>query len=230
MNWKAKIKQAIPPALLNNFLLTFPLLYETDLVYYETNLRRDHGIDELLSQLSLSLTLEGNIIECGSSRCGASIIMAKYMQAKQVHKTIYACDSFAGFDRVELEKEREAGFTEASDTAFTSTSYEYVQKKIKKLGVADRVIPIKGFFQETLPYLKSNFCFALIDCDLKDSIIYCAETIWPNLSSQGRIVFDDYLAEDYRAARSGIDFFWHKYENEILEHGLLNRLYYVCKK
>jgi hypothetical protein len=230
MNWKAKIKRLTPPILLNNLLLTFPALYQTDLVYYETNLRQNHGIEELLAQLSLVVDKEGNIIECGSSRCGASVIMAKQLQAKHRHKLIYACDSFEGFNRFELEQERKAGFTEAPDSAFTSTSYEYVKKKIKKLGVDDMVVPIKGFFQETLPHLKSNFCFALIDCDLKDSIIYTAETIWPNLISGGRMLFDDYAAEDYRAARLGVDFFINKYQHEIAAHGFMNRLYYACKK
>lgn len=230
MNWKAGIKHLIPPALLNNLLLTFPALYQTNIVYYETNLRQNQGIEELLAQLNLVLDRAGDIIECGSSRCGASVIMAKQLQSKQVHKIIYACDSFEGFDRLELEKERKASLTEAPDSAFTSTSYEYVKKKVEKLGVDHIVVPIKGFFQETLPHLKANFCFALIDCDLKDSIIYTAEMIWPNLVSGGRMVFDDYTAEDYRAARLGIDFFINKYQHEIAEHGLMNRLYYACKK
>jgi hypothetical protein len=230
MNWKAKIKQAVPAPVLNNVLLTFPSLYRTQLVYYETNLREDDGIAELLTQLNMVLNIEGNILECGSSRCGASIIMANYLKSKQTPKIIYACDSFEGFDRAELGKEREAGLSQASDRAFTSTSYEYVKKKIEKLGVEDLVIPIKGFFQDTLPSLRSDFCFALVDCDLKDSLVFCAETIWPKLMNHGRIVFDDYASEQYRGARLGIDVFVNKYKDEISEHGLMSRLYYVCKK
>jgi Macrocin-O-methyltransferase (TylF) len=230
MYWKASIKRLIPPALLNNFLLTFPVLYHTELVYYETNLHYNHGIEDLLAQLNPVLDIEGDIIECGSSRCGASIIMAKHLQSKQVHKTIYACDSFEGFDPAELERERRDGLANASDSAFTSTSYEYVKRKIKKLSVENMVVPVKGFFQQTLPYLNSNLCFALIDCDLQDSIIYTAETIWPKLVNSGRIVFDDYTAEYYLGARLGIDYFINKYRREIAAYGLMNRLYYACKK
>jgi hypothetical protein len=230
MNWKVRIKHAIPVPLLNALLLTFPFLHRTKLVCYETTLQENHGIDELLMQLSMVLGIRGDIIECGSSRCGASIIMANYLRSKHVHRIIYACDSFEGFNPIELDRERQAGLTEVSDGVFTSTSYEYVKRKIEKLGVEDMVVPIKGFFQDTLPQLESNFCFALIDCDLRESIIYCAEAIWPKLMSDGRIVFDDYTSEFFRGARLGIEFFVNKYGREISEHGLMNRLYYVCKK
>lgn len=227
---KEKIRYIIPPSILNDLLLRFPFLYRTKLVYYETNLKANHGIDELLMQLERVLDIDGNIIECGSSLCGTSIIMANYINSKQVNKIIYACDSFEGFDLVELNKEKQAELTKASDNAFTVTSYEYVKRKIKKLEVEDVVVPIKGFFQETLPHIKSNFCFAFIDCDLKESTVYCAETIWPNLISNGRLVFDDYGNEEFRGARLGIETFVNKYKNEISNYGLMNRLYYVCKK
>ena len=230
MNWKVAIKQKIPPFILNRFLLAFPFLYRTKLVNYETNLESNFGIEDLLSQLGFVLDVKGNIIECGSSRCGATVIMANYLRSRGTHKTIYACDSFEGFRLSELNKERKLNLTKALDEAFTSTSYEYVKRKIKKLGVDDIAVPVKGFFQDTLAQINSDFCFALIDCDLKDSLVYCAEVIWPNLASNGRMVFDDYTNEYFKGARLGVELFINKYKNEISESGLLNRLYYVCKK
>jgi hypothetical protein len=176
------------------------------------------------------LGLEGNIIECGSARCGASIIMAYHLRARGCTKSVYACDSFEGFDHAELRRERASGLTTASEKSFTSTSYRYVQTKLAKLGVNGVVLPVKGFFQTTLPCISSEFCCALVDCDFRDSVIYCAETIWPHLVSGGRILFDDYTSEDFRGARLGIDDFIEKYENEIEEHGLLNHLYLVKKR
>jgi hypothetical protein len=104
-----------------------------------------------------------------------------------------------------------------------------VQKKIAALGFQNVVIPIKGYFQDTLPNLSGPFCLALIDCDLKDSLVYSAETIWPNLLSRGCILFDDYLDAEFRGAKQGVDIFVEKHQAEISEHGLLNRLYYVRK-
>ena len=221
MSLKTALKNLIPPDTLNNFLLTFPSLYRTRIINYETNLQLNHGIDDLLAQLTKVMDLQGNIIECGSSRCGASIIMANYLRSKDIHKTIYACDSFEGFDLAELARERMVGLTVAVDQAFTSTSYEYVKRKITKLGLEDTIVPIKGFFETTLPHLKFSVCFALIDCDLRDSTIFCAETIWPNLVSGGGIVFDDYKNDYWKGARYGVDQFVSNYKDHISEHGLI---------
>jgi hypothetical protein len=229
-SWIAKVKHAIPPALLNTVLPRFPFLYGTKLVYYETNLRNAGGIDELLAHMTAVLDVEGDIIECGSSRCGTSIIMARYLRTRQVNKKILACDSFEGFDQSELQHEQMAGLTTASSSDFTSTSYEYVQKKISALGFQDMIIPIKGYFADTLPRITGPFCLALIDCDLRDSLVYSAETIWPNLSHGGRILFDDYLEPEFKGAKQGVDIFVEKYCNEFAEHGLLNRLYYILKR
>jgi glycosyltransferase involved in cell wall biosynthesis len=227
--WKKMLKHAIPQTVLNTILLSFPFLYHTRLVFYETNLQAGGGIDELLDQMSTVLDVKGNIVECGCSRCGASIIMAKYLQAQQVEKQILACDSYEGFDRLELENERKDGLTTVPSNAFTSTSYGYVQKKIAALGFQHRVLPIKGYFQDSLPKINGPFCMVLIDCDLRESLMYSAETLWPKLSSGGRMLFDDYLDPRFKGAKQGVDLFLEKHRHEITAHGLLNRLYYICK-
>ena len=229
MNLKRTIKRAIPKWILNKILLTFPIIYSLKFVNYETNMSVE-AISELLKQLSLALELEGNIIECGSSRCGASVIIAKYLQSNRTKKLIYACDSFEGFDQNELHKEKDAGLTNTPDNSFTSTSIIYVKSKITALGVDSIVIPIKGYFKDTLPNIDSKFCFALVDCDLRESMVFCAEAIWPSLVSGGQILFDDYTDNDFMGARLAIDQFIDKYRNEIQEHRLLSRLYSVVKK
>ena len=93
MYWKARIRHSIPPYIMNNILLQFPFLYRTKLIYYETGLAPYNGIDDLLNQLEMVIDIQGNIIECGSSLCGASIIMANYLSSKGIRKSICACDS-----------------------------------------------------------------------------------------------------------------------------------------
>jgi hypothetical protein len=229
MDWKAAAKRAIPPTLLNNLLLTFPALYRTRIVRYETTLAAGHGIDDLVLQLEQVLLLEGEIIECGSSRCGASVIMANELHARGVRKTIYACDSFTGFDRLELANEKRLGLTGASDRAFTSTSLAYVKQKLRRLGVDGTVVPVQGYFRDTLPQFVSPLCFALVDCDLRESMTYCAETLWPRLVAGARMVFDDYCEPNFKGAKLAVDAFVAHYGAEIAEHGLLRRLYCVRK-
>ena len=230
MGWKSILKKGLPTPLLNWVLLTFPVLYRLKLVTYESNLVPLNGVAELLEHLDSVLDLDGDIIECGCSRCGGTCIMANYLKEKGVTKTIHACDSFAGFDLNELRREREAGWTTVADSAFTSTSYEYVIKKIKKLGFDDVINVVPGYFQDTLPQLHATFCFALIDTDLKDSLVFCAETIWPNLVGGGLILFDDYIDPDFKGARYGIDEFVAHYGESIAHHGLGDRFYWVIKK
>jgi hypothetical protein len=233
MSWKVKIRHHInhlvPVSIVNNLLLAWPALYATKAVNFETNLSPT-ATRELLSQIDMALDVEGNIIECGSARGGTTVIMANFLRLKKVQKLIYACDSFEGFDRAELQQERKAGLTIVQDSAFTHTSYEYVLSKVNRLGFGEAVRPVKGFFKSTLPNLESKWCLGFIDCDLKESLTYCAETIWPNLSPGGRLVFDDYTCDYFRSARSAVDAFVATHASEIFGHGLKRELYYVCKR
>ena len=89
---------------------------------------------------------------------------------------------------------------------------------------------MKGFFEETLPPLDRRFALALIDCDLEKSINFSSECIWPKLSKGGIMLFDEYNNRFYKGARIAIENFVKKHQNEIEQHFLMNRLYYVKKK
>jgi hypothetical protein len=228
---KARIGRIIPQSILNCVLLKFPFLYRTSFVNYESYSIEGGGVDDLLQQLKMVSTLTGNIVECGSARCGSSILIAKFLHSNGIQKKIFSLDLFGnGLDASELSEERKGGLTRVSDKAFTYNSYEYVLKKIKKLGFGNTVFPIKGFFSETLPLINSKFCLSFIDCDLSKSIEYCAEKIWPETVSQGIMLFDDYGSQDYKGVKPTVDAFVKRYKDQIEQHGLLNRLYYVRKK
>lgn len=224
----SRIRRRLPPSV----LLRFPFVYKLPFVKYESLLQEANGIEDLLTKLDRVMKLNGDIIECGSAYCGTSIIIANYLRAKGTTKRVYALDFFgAGFDLHELEEERRLGLTAIKDDAFTvGYSYEYVKKKIDRLGLSDTIIPVKGHFRDTLPDIDSEFCLTLIDCDLKNSITYCVETIWPRVPKNGIILFDDYETYDiFRGPKIAIDEFLDKHKNEISEHGMLNRLYYIVK-
>ncbi len=229
MTWKETIKHLIPPVILNNFLLAFPGLYGTRLVNYETPITAV-GIEDLTSMVEKTAALSGDIIECGSSRCGASIHMARRLGELGVRKTIYACDSFEGFDREELRRDTLKGWTNVSERAFTSTSYDYVQKKLAKLGLTGQIKPIQGYFQNTLPSLNARFCLVFIDCDLHDSMLYCAKTLWPRLSPGGYMIFDDYNDPHFSGAALAVDEFVREMKGEIASHGLMQRMYCAVKR
>jgi predicted O-methyltransferase YrrM len=223
------VKRRIPPQVLNQTLLRFPALYRLRLVNFESNLDAA-AVEVLLDELGQTFDLPGDIVECGVSRGGASVLMARCLQRAGVAKRIYACDSFQGFDRAELARERSAGLATSPEDAFTSTSLAYVQAKLRALGVGDVVVPVPGYFQDTLGELDVKPAFAFVDCDLRDSLVYCAETLWPRLPPGGRMVFDDYLADGWSGARLGIDAFVAEHQDEIASHGLRGSLYCVEKR
>ena len=225
----SRIRHKLPTSL----LLKFPFIYRLPFVKYESLLQESKGLEDLLTKLNSVLNLSGDIIECGSAYCGTAVIIAKHLKLKGITKKVYALDFFgSGFDLEELKEERRLGLTEIKDDAFTGGySYEYVKKKIDKLAVSDTVIPVRGHFRDTLPQLKTEFCLSLIDCDLKNSITYCAEMIWPRVPKNGIMLFDDYKTYHvFRGPKIAIDEFVGRHKNEILEHGVLNRLYYIVKK
>jgi len=224
---KGKIRNSLPEPVFNNLLLTFPFLYKTKFVNYESNIALGNSLEELFDELDKVLDLEGDIIECGCARCGTSILIADYLRRKGINKKIYACDTFGGFDQKEHNIEKKLGLTSSKPEAFAHNSYEYVIKKIKKLGFSENITPVKGFFEETLPKLHASFCFALIDCDLKNSIIFSAKHVWKNLSRDGIILFDDYTSDKFKGAKEGIDFFVNNFKKEIVDHGLKKNLYFV---
>ena len=86
-------------------------------------------------------------------------------------------------------------------------------------------------FRDTLPLLaaETRFSFALVDCDLQDSVSYCADTLWPRMVPGAVVAFDDYASDEFRGARFAVDAFVSGQTDDISSHGMLNRLYYARK-
>jgi len=225
---RVTIAKKIPPIILDNVLLSLPFLYQTKFINYES-LIDEGGIEDLRDGIDLVKDLPGNIIECGCARCGTSVILAQYLYSKNIRKKVYALDSFSGFDPNELEKEKQLGLTKVPSDAFTYGSYDYVKKKIQKLGLSQILVPVSGYFQNTLSKIDSNFCMALIDCDLGESLTYAAKNIWPRLVGNGLLFFDDYGSEGFMGVKLAVDKFVETHRSEIKSYGLSRRLYRVQK-
>jgi len=225
----AKLFHKIPGGLINNIFLMFPFIYKTDLINYETGTNPTQ-VNDLKEAINHTKNLKGEIIECGSNRCGTSSILGMHLKLKNINKKIYALDSFTGFDLEELQNERAAGLTTMPFGCYLNNSYNYVVKKIKKIKLTNFVIPIKGYFEETLPKLDMNFCFAFIDCDLGESIKFSAENIWPKLSSNGIIYVHDYDHPVFQNVKPHVDKFVIDHNNEIKASYPIDRTNMIVKK
>jgi len=219
----------LPKGVLDNFLLSFPSMYKNNFINYESGVAPD-DMKKLIDVIKEVKELPGDIIECGSNRCGTTAILANYLKSDRIEKKIFALDSFSGFDPKEIEEERKEGFTDFSPDSYHYNSYKYVVKKIEKLNLSDIIFPIKGYFQDTLPKIDSKFCLGFIDCDLRESITYTAEKIWSQLVEGGILFFHDYGYEHFKGVKPAVDKFVKKHLEQIEKHYRIYYSYYVKKK
>lgn len=218
--WRQRLRRGL--------LLRFPALYATGYIGYEQSLTPPE-VEALLSRLDISLDVPGEIIECGCFLCGTTYRLARHLQQRGSDKRIYACDTFRGFDPAEFASEVRRGEA-GRERDFAENDLSYVRRKLQRLGVAPKVHLVQGLFQETLAALAGPFAFAFIDCDLHDSMLYAARTIWPRLSPGGCCVFDDYRNDRFRGATRAVDTFLAEQSPTLAGHGpLLPKMYFAHK-
>jgi hypothetical protein len=202
---------------------------------YESTMGRS-GRKDLRELLDMIPRLPGEIVECGSHYCGTTMIMANYLRSQGVEKIIYACDSFGGFPADEFERERQLGRTNKPQATYTEAGqYEHVNEKILRMGMDKQVQVVKGLFQDSFPRWVSEWetrklCFVLVDCDLEESMLFCAHALWPLLVPGGVMAFDDYTSEEYQGARIAVDKFVAERPTDLGEHKLMRKLYLLRKK
>jgi len=223
------IAKKFPQNWINSLLLTFPRLYKTRFIGYESYLTSSK--QEILDALSLTQLIEGNIVEFGSARCGTSVLMGDFLKQNEIPKKIYALDTFgAGFDKGELARERLRGLTDEKEEDFTGeyNSFTYVQAKVKALQLERYIIPIQGMFQETFDSIEGKFSLAIVDCDVSESVKYSLESVWPRLTRGGVILIHDYYSKRFRGVNEVVDLFM-KEEPADREGQRLRRIYRIKK-
>jgi len=194
------------------FLLAFPRLYGTSIIAYESVM---YPVGRLVAIVNETQNVVGDIVECGANLCGTSCCIAVHLKKSKMNKKIFALDSFEGFQKKELVEEKRAGSTTIESDSFKYNSIAYVTKKIQALELQDYVIPIKGWFKDTLPTMQGPFSFALIDCALEKSAEECLQHIWPLLSKGGAMVIDDYEHTKFRGIKKAVDKFIENRAGEI---------------
>ena len=211
------LAKRFPQNWINSFLLSFPRLYKTRFIRYESYMTTN-AKHEILSALSLTQPIEGNIVEFGSARCGTAALIGNFLKQNKILKKIYAMDTFgAGFDREELARERSRGLTDAKEEDFTGeyNSLAYVQAKIKALQLERYVVPIQGLFQQTFNSIEGKFSLAIVDCNISESVKYSIESVWPRLTIGGMILVDNYASKKYRGVKRTVDLFVKKKTRQV---------------
>lgn len=133
--------------------------------------------------------IPGDIIEFGSFRGGSALFMAKLLQGWGSSKRVYALDTYEGMPPtdIEIDMHRAGDFADA-------TIDEIAQVRDEQ-GLTDRLMLVKGLFEQSLPPLLNGHTFSLVhvDCDIYHPIKFVLRAIDGHLSAGSYVAFDDPL-------------------------------------
>jgi O-methyltransferase len=129
--------------------------------------------------------LEGDLIEAGSWRGGASIFMRAALDSLGEQRTVFVADSFAGFPS--------DSSLDAYD--FLAAPLEDVKASFARLGLEDGVRFVPGFFEQTLPPLTGErWAIVRLDADTYAPTRLALRCLYPGLAPGGYLILDDYGA------------------------------------
>lgn len=147
--------------------------------------------------------IPGDLIEAGSWRGGAAILMRAVLKANGVSdKTVWAADSFEGVP----EPDPAAYPADAGDLNHTAEQLaiplEEVRGNFERYGLLDdRVRFLEGWFKDTLPTVKDReWSVVRLDGDLYESTMDSLRNLYPGLAVGGYLIVDDYIWDNCRQA------------------------------
>jgi O-methyltransferase len=161
----------------------------------------------------LARGVPGDCIETGVWRGGGSIYMRAVLNAYgATDRRVWAADSFEGLPapNPRYPADQSSTFHESPQLA---VSLEEVRANFERFGLLDEsVVFLKGWFSETLPSTHDQtWSLVRLDGDMYESTMDALTHLYPNLSTGGWLIVDDYkfvdsarqAVDDYRA-RNGI--------------------------
>jgi len=164
--------------------------------------------------------VEGDVIEAGAWRGGASMLIRATLDTLgEQRRNVFVADSFQGFPRVEAAPSD--GYDLGVDLAgcdYLAVPLEEVRANFARLGLDRGVEFIAGFFEETLHTLADRrWAIARLDGDTYDATRCSLEALYPNLSSGGYVILDDYVQIDQ--CREAVEDFRREHRiTEPIEH------------
>ena len=130
----------------------------------------------------LQENIPGDLIEAGIWRGGAGILMRAVLDEYGSDRTVWMADSFQGFPDTHKQ------------TPILPTSLEDVRANFRKYGLNGGTRFVEGWFEDTLPSLEhQTWALVRLDADLYTSTMTALECLYPQLSTGGFLIVDEYL-------------------------------------
>lgn len=163
--------------------------------------------------------VKGDFAEFGVYRGVSFEIWIPYAKAQK--KILYGVDSFCGMPEPTLSDYNKSGTTRYIKGVFNTKGSKDIVKRLNKTGFIKNkdYILFEGFVPEILKKFKKDiiFSFAYIDFDQYQSTVDAINFVWPRLSVNGLILFDDYISSLDRLASKAIKEFLKKKSNYVIE-------------
>jgi O-methyltransferase len=143
---------------------------------------------ELWQLVAESKKSHGALLEVGVWRGGTGALIAKKAEMEGIREMVYLCDTFKGVVKAGENDSKYSG-GEHADTSKTKVE-ELIFRKLH----LSNVTILEGVFpEETREKIAADqFRFCHIDVDVYQSAKDIFEWVWPRMSMNGIIVFDDY--------------------------------------
>ena len=137
--------------------------------------------------------IEGDFIETGVWRGGASIFMAGLNKFYNLHRKVYVADSFEGLPPPNSLYPQDAS-SYLHEWSILSVSLDEVKSNFNKYNLLEEnVVFIKGFFETSLKNVNFDKISLLrLDGDMYSSTIEVLNEMYYKVSIGGYIIIDDY--------------------------------------
>lgn len=142
--------------------------------------------------------IPGNFVECGVAAGGSSALLAWVIKKYSSHpRTLYACDSFSGMPAPTADDSHQGVDAQSTGwgTGTCSAPEGSVREICNKLEVADILVPVKGYFEETLPHMRDwmgMIALLHMDGDWYVSTRAILDNLYDHLMDDALIQVDDY--------------------------------------
>ena len=152
---------------------------------------------------ALQDNIDGDLIETGVWRGGASIFMRAVLAAHGVmDRRVFVADSFEGLPKPNEDKYPQDRGDKHYKHEFLAVSKEQVEANFAKYGLLDQqVVFLKGWFKDTLPTAPiDKLALMRLDGDTYESTMDALNNLYPKLSKYGFCIVDDYALKRCRQA------------------------------
>jgi hypothetical protein len=127
----------------------------------------------------------GDLIEAGSWRGGASMLMRATLDAHGEQRSVVVADSFQGFPASDVD--------EPVDHELLVAPLDDVRDAFARLGLDHGVEFVAGFFEATLPALADRtWALVRLDADTYEATRLALRVLYPGLAPGGVLIIDDY--------------------------------------